>query len=269
MIKAIFFDVDGTLISHTNNDIPASTIKSLSILQKNGILLFLATGRHISELARQPLHGLPFDGYVTQTGQLCYDRDFNLLFAVPISQRDTEKLAAIFNEKRIPLVLINKEQLYINTITDTVIATQASIDTPIPEIDKYHGEELYGATVFGPHEEIDTVISQLKGCKASAWHPLASDIVLSDSGKVHGIEKMLGHFHLRPEEMMAFGDSDNDVDMIKYAAIGVAMGNGTKTALDAADYVTASVDQDGVLQALLHFGLITPQDESSPQSHLS
>lgn len=264
MIKAIFFDVDGTLISHTYNDIPASTLKALSALRKEGILLFLATGRHISELAHQPLHNFPFDGYITQTGQLCYDQDFNVLFADPISSRDTEKLTTIFSEKRIPLVLINREKLYINTVTDTVIITQASIDTPIPDIGEYTGEELFGATVFGTKEEIASVVSQLEGCKESSWHSLASDIILSDCGKVRGIEKMLHHFNLRQEEIMSFGDSNNDADMIKFAAIGVAMSNGTRAAIDAADYTTSSVDEEGVLKALLHFGLITQPDESVP-----
>lgn len=259
MIKAVFFDVDGTLISHTNNDIPASTLEALYALRKEGILLFLATGRHISELARQPLHGFPFDGYITQTGQLCYDRDFHVLFADPISQRDTEKLTAIFNEKRIPLVLINNKKLYINIVTDAVITTQEAIDTPIPDIGEYHGEELFGATVFGTKEEIAMVVSRLEGCKQSSWHSLASDIILSCSGKVQGIEKMMKHFNLRQQEIMSFGDSDNDVDMVKYAAIGVAMGNGTTAVIDAANHTTSSVDEDGVRQALLHFGLITPQ----------
>lgn len=59
-----------------------------------------------------------------------------------------------------------------------------------------------------------------------------------------------------PEEMMAFGDAQNDLDMIEYAGIGVAMGNGEESLKKIADYVTTDVDDDGVLHALQYFGLL-------------
>ena len=61
---------------------------------------------------------------------------------------------------------------------------------------------------------------------------------------------------LESSEIMAFGDGDNDIDMLKFAGIGVAMGNAGDAVKAAADYVTASVDDDGIEKALEHFGLI-------------
>ena len=55
---------------------------------------------------------------------------------------------------------------------------------------------------------------------------------------------------------MAFGDAENDVEMLEYAAIGVAMGNGKEAAKTAADYVTASVEEDGIEKALKYYDLI-------------
>ena len=55
---------------------------------------------------------------------------------------------------------------------------------------------------------------------------------------------------------MAFGDGGNDSSMIKAAGIGVAMGNAIDSLKKEADYTTASVDDDGVLNALRHFGLL-------------
>ena len=55
---------------------------------------------------------------------------------------------------------------------------------------------------------------------------------------------------------MAFGDGENDIDMIRYAGIGVAMGNGIKNLKSAADYITTDIDDDGIENALKHFGLI-------------
>ena len=55
---------------------------------------------------------------------------------------------------------------------------------------------------------------------------------------------------------MAFGDGQNDIEMLRHAAVGVAMGNAAEEVRRAADYVTASIDDDGVALALRHFGLI-------------
>lgn len=55
MIKTIFFDVDGTLVSHKTDSVPKSTRKALKLLRENGIKLVLATGRDMSQLKNYPL----------------------------------------------------------------------------------------------------------------------------------------------------------------------------------------------------------------------
>lgn len=55
---------------------------------------------------------------------------------------------------------------------------------------------------------------------------------------------------------MAFGDGDNDIDMLRYAHIGVAMGNAGENVKTHADYVTACVDDDGIYKALKVYGLL-------------
>lgn len=260
MVKAIFFDIDGTILSHTISDIPQNTLKTLDRLREKGILLFVATGRHLSEMRRLPLHDYPFDAYVTQTGQLCYDQNFKAIYKEPLSKEDTEVLVRHFNEKKIPLVLLNEEELYMNYVDETVISTQISINTAVPQIGTYKGEELYGATVFGKGAILEQLMNELKECKESSWHKNASDIILKSSGKVKGIEEILKHFDLKREETMAFGDADNDLEMLDYAAIGVAMGNGTDRLKSIADYVTASVDDDGITKALIHYGIIDEEE---------
>jgi hydroxymethylpyrimidine pyrophosphatase-like HAD family hydrolase len=82
------------------------------------------------------------------------------------------------------------------------------------------------------------------------------DVIPKEGGKVDGIQKIMERFGLAREEIMAFGDGENDRDMLLFAGIGVAMGNGKETVKAAADYVTDHIDQDGVEKALIHFGLI-------------
>jgi Cof subfamily protein (haloacid dehalogenase superfamily) len=256
MIKAIFFDIDGTLVSHTKRDIPEGVLTALDELRAKGILLFIASGRHISEFPALPLHDYPFDGYVTQTGQICYNGAFETIYEQPFTDEDTESLVRMFNERKIPIVLLNDRSLYINFVNEYVVRTQNAINTPLPPIDSYHGEKLYGATVFGESATIDRVEERLTASRATRWNRFAADIVLGEAGKENGIRKMLDHYGISRDEIMAFGDADNDLDMISFAGIGVVMGNGTEKVKAIADYVTASVDEGGVVEALRHFGLI-------------
>lgn len=256
MIKAVFFDIDGTLVSHIISDIPEGVLDAFKKMQNDGVLLFLATGRHIKEFESLPLHDYPFDGYVTQTGQICYDRDFKPIYEEPLTEKDTDRLVSLFNEKKIPIVLLDISSLYINFVNETVIKTQKAINTPVPEIGTYHGEKLFGATVFGTDEDTGYIAAQLQDCKESSWNAYASDMVLKTAGKVNGIRKILEYFRIDQSETMAFGDGDNDLDMMQFAQISIAMGNATDLIKSNSDYITTSVDEHGILNALAYYGLI-------------
>ena len=79
MIKAAFFDVDGTFFSHKIHGVPESHLKVLEALKENGSKTFLATGRHFEELKELNMEHIPFDGYVMLTGQICTDENKNLI----------------------------------------------------------------------------------------------------------------------------------------------------------------------------------------------
>ena len=96
----------------------------------------------------------------------------------------------------------------------------------------------------------------LPDCQITRWSSSGIDILPGDGGKVSGIRRYLDHHGIAPEEAMAFGDEDNDKEMLEFVGIGVAMGNAVDTAKEKADYITAHVDDDGVAKALRHFGLI-------------
>ena len=68
--------------------------------------------------------------------------------------------------------------------------------------------------------------------------------------------KFLEKEGLKRSQVMAFGDGENDIAMIKFAGVGVSMGNGKDALKAAAEYVTTSVDDDGIYNALKHFELI-------------
>lgn len=75
--------------------------------------------------------------------------------------------------------------------------------------------------------------------------------------KATGIAQMCRLAGVRREDTYAFGDSANDLEMLSFVAHGIAMGNGTKEAKEAAEYVTTDIEEDGIYNGLLHYGLIS------------
>ena len=70
MIRAAFFDVDGTLLSHKTKSVPESTREALAKLREKGILCIIATGRQYIQLGKLPVGDIPFDAYITVNGQM-------------------------------------------------------------------------------------------------------------------------------------------------------------------------------------------------------
>ena len=93
-------------------------------------------------------------------------------------------------------------------------------------------------------------------CKLTWWTEYGTDIIAQSGGKVMGMKQMLRFHGIRSEEIIAFGDGENDADMMEFAGIGVAMGNGEDLVKRRADYVTDDVDAGGILHALKHYGIL-------------
>ena len=198
MIKAAFFDIDGTLFSHTMHKIPDSARKAVHLLRENGVKVFLATGRGIRTLKKVSWGDLVFDGYITLNGQICLDARENVLFETPIYQ-------------------------------------------------------MIG---YMTRKETENLAPKIPNCKITRWYEDGIDIISKDGGKDHGIRKILEVHGFTREESIAFGDSDNDLEMLEFAGIGVAMGNAAESVKEVADYVTSHIDEDGIWNACKHFELI-------------
>ena len=98
-------------------------------------------------------------------------------------------------------------------------------------------------------------MGRIPDCTSGRWHPAFTDITAKGADKGEGILALAAHLGLNPQSTIAFGDGGNDTSMIQAAGIGVAMGNALETLKSEADYVTTSVDEDGVLNALKHLGI--------------
>lgn len=256
MIKAAFFDVDGTLLSHKTKRVPPSTRAALQKLKAAGIQCIVATGRQIREMQKLPVGDIAFDGYITLNGQLLLDGNRNVLFGTPITGKAKEFLVRLYTEKRIPALMVEREDVYLNFVDDRVIRVQEAISSAIPPLGAYTGKEIYQVCAYlGEGEE--AILQPIAGeCVMTRWDLGGLDIIAKGGGKVTGIRRYLEAHGIAPEETIAFGDGENDMEMLKFAGIGVAMGNAWENVKACADYVTADIDDDGVEKALKHFGLI-------------
>ena len=261
--KIVFFDIDGTLYSMATNRIPPSALDALRQLREKGILVFLATGRHRSQIESLPqFQGLEYDGGVTLNGGYCYDES-GVIFHNPICREDLQGLLAHLEAEPTPCGFIEEDRSYVNFYNDWVYRVHEMIHTPLlPLEDLRRGLEkpVYQVLLYLKPEDDDT-LPFMPTCRSTRWHTGGLDIIPSWGGKALGIEKVLEHYGISKEETVAFGDGENDLDMFEAVGFSVAMGNAVPTLQKAADLVTEAVDADGIAKALLSLGLIEPRKD--------
>ena len=250
MKKIVFFDVDGTLLPAGHDRPQESTLKAIEELKKNDIGTALCTGRHLRELEQLGLLDIPFDGYVLLNGQLCLDGDLNRIFSDPITGKDREEILEIFEKREIPTVILEEKRFYVNFIDEHIIKAQTDVGSPVQDVDEYRGDDILMASVY---TDRDIKFSTLR---TGRWNKWAADVYPADGSKARGILKMAEHFGVSREDTIMFGDAENDIDVIKAAGIGIAMGNAYPEAKAAADMVTDDADKDGIFNALKRLGLI-------------
>lgn len=256
-IKAAFFDIDGTLISHKHGNIPNDTRMALEKLRKQGVRIFTSTGRHIIELEKLPICDIIFDGYVLLNGQLCLNHRREVLSGSPIEEYDIQQILPLFEKKELPIAFVEKDRIYINFIDERVKHAQKAISSALPKLGEYHpGNPVYLVNVFSEREEAYGVLERMPHCKLTWWTEYGTDIIAKSGGKAMGMKQILDAYQIRPEEIIAFGDGENDMEMIEFAGIGVAMGNGEDFVKERADYVTDDVDAGGIFHALQHYGVL-------------
>lgn len=258
MIRAAFFDIDGTLYSHRTNSVCASALEALDRLRDRGIRIFLATGRSKAVLEDlPPLRNLPWDGAITLNGAYCYDRE-RLIHHDPVPPEDLRRLLAHLRAHPTPCAFIEADRTYMNYYCPQVYRVHQAIHTPLlPLGDLTEGltRPVYQVLLYR-NEQNPSLRPSMPHSRFAQWHNGGWDIFSASAGKAAGIRKVLSHYGISPEEAIAFGDAENDLDMFAAVGTSVAMGNAAPEIREQADYVTGDVDDDGIYQALAHFGLI-------------
>lgn len=259
-IKIVFFDIDNTLFDQ-NKKVPDSTIEAIGKLQQKGVVTAIATGRApfmFSQLRQQ----LNIHSYVSFNGSYVVERD-KVIYRKPIPGAVLDQLEKQASEKDKRLIFLNEEAMKIDGTLDPHIRESIDslkLDIPFPEKDArfYKRHEIYQGMLFYSEKDETSYLRQapLNELRYVRWHPYAVDVIPQHGSKAAGIQKLLGEMGLPAEAACAFGDGNNDVEMLKYVGTGVAMGNAVEPARNAADGVTLRVDQDGIYYGLKDLGLI-------------
>ena len=257
---ALFFDIDGTLVSFKTHEIPPSTIFALTQAKANGHKVFISTGRPPLIITNLGAIEHLIDGYVTINGALCFVGD-EVIRCKDIPKDAALKVVQDAQEKNYGLIVVGEKDVAVldpQGEVDRIFRGEIAVENldQVKPLDVVLEQRILQLTPFFPEEYEHDLMLRIPSCTSGRWHPAFTDITAKGADKGEGILALAAHLGLDPENTIAFGDGGNDSSMIKAAGIGVAMGNALESLKTEADYTTTSVDDDGVLNALRHFNLI-------------
>ena len=259
-IKALFFDIDGTLVSFQTHRIPQSTVEALEEAKRKGVKVYISTGRPKMIITNLGQIEHLIDGYITTNGARCFIGEHTVC-QHPISSSDVDKVIVASTRDGYPVNVVGEKHLAILNLTplvEEIFVKGLGVDNLDfqSDMDNLAGEEILQLTPFCNVEQEKALLPTLDNCTSGRWHPAFTDITAGDADKGKGLHAMADYLGLDIRETMAFGDGGNDISIIREAGIGVAMGNAGEEVKEIADYVTSSVDDEGVKNALLYFGVI-------------
>ncbi len=258
-IKAIFFDIDGTLVSFKTHQVPQETKDAIRKLRENGVKVFVATGRMLKMV--DVLNDIEFDGYITYNGACCVDSTKeNVIFKNTVPQDELEALAQRLEWDRFPVSFMCRDEMYVNYLDTLVtdVAKVVKVDPPVVrDVKDIIKEDVFQLCIYVDESKLqDILASTLPDCVGMRWIELFADVNVKGMNKQLGIDKILEYFNIPLECAMAFGDGGNDIPMLQHVPYGVAMGNANDQVKESSWYVTEDVDEGGLVKALERFGLL-------------
>lgn len=276
--KVVFFDIDGT-VWDWNGVIPESAKEAIRKLKENGHHPIICSGRSKSNIKDKTLLSLGFEGivcacggHVEYGGKVLYENyvdntiikeivEASVKYNVPIvlegpkhcwiSEKGFEKddfvarMYEIMGESAVTMKGYSPD-MKANKFSGDMI-TESDYESFKTVITKYFQVIEHGITPDVNNKRTDKDFSVVKG---------VFEVVPPGISKAHGIGILCDYLGIKPEDAIAIGDSNNDLEMIECVGCGIAMGDGADTLKALADYVTTGIWEDGIYNALSHFELI-------------
>ncbi len=262
--KAVFFDIDGTVYDFRTG-VCDSTKEAIARLKRNGHYAVLCTGRSMCSIFDRELLDLDFDGIVAGCGTYVRRGD-QLLLNYEIPQPRIEETLGLLEKYEMEPILEGETYLYYRREDyekgreDPYLRTlQDNIPDSIAELERHRGDlhvnkisvrccseekRAEGLALLGEHYQIMHVADSLK------------ELVPKGYNKATGMQVICADMGVDKNDTYAFGDSGNDMDMLSYAGVGIAMGNAAREVREKADYITAGIREHGIYLGLKEFGLI-------------
>ena len=267
--RFVAIDVDGTLLD-SNKNLSTYTKKIIQQCIANGITVCICTGRPVQTIARFTellgVHELPavqempfilYNGAMVAVGE-----NHDIIFERPLSEKAGKELLSLGQTLGSTLIAWSQNKLYVNELNDR-IENYCTI-TPIEPIvitdaDTLAKQGITKMIWYDDAARMPALIDALNAnpvCREINYftsNPLFLELVDKRCSKGLAIEQLIRHLNIPREETIAIGDGYNDIPMLEYAGLGIAMGNACDAVKAAADTVTDTNDNDGVANALIQY----------------
>lgn len=255
--KLIFFDVDGTLYDNNLKQIPSSTIQSLKALKAKGHELAIATGRAFFMLYSIEEIKHLFDHFVLINGQHIIANN-RVIYEDTIEKDKIEALIQSMIDLNITYGFQSSASEAISEINERVIDSFADLNLNLPPKNKdfHEKEKIYQMWCFGNSDDIEALKVKHPNFDFVKWMTVGYDIIKKGQSKGKGIKILSEYLGYSKGDLIAFGDGDNDVEMLENVGIGIAMGNATDKLKKVSTIVTTRIDDDGIYKALKQIHLI-------------
>lgn len=277
MGKILFLDVDGTLVDYENR-LPDSAVTAIRRARENGHRVYICTGRSRAEVYPE-LWEIGLDGMIGGNGSYVEDHGRVVMHQL-ITLEQCRRIVDWLHERGLEFYLESNSGLFASEHFEEAAlpairlyskrkdregAERATVRSVFP--DMIFGGSLYRddlnkvSFLLSSYQDYLDARDAFPDLKAGTWggkdeEALFGDLGVKDIDKASAVEALLRYLHADLKDTIAFGDARVDIPMLEYCAYGVAMGNGGPEVRAAADYVTGSVEQDGLYQAFQALGLL-------------
>ncbi|WP_315067653.1 sugar-phosphatase [uncultured Clostridium sp.] len=265
MYKLIALDMDGTLLT-ADKRVSEKNKAAIKAAEANGVKIVLASGRPLIGIAKylNELNLLKDEDYVLSFngGLVQNTKTQEIVSKLTLKGKDLKNIYKISKELNINIHAFSaKDGLITPKISQYTEyeATINGIEINIRDFNEVDDEEdIIKVMMIDPQEILDPAIEKLPSEvyeKYSVFKsaPFFLEFTNKEVDKGLGLKKLGEYLGIKKEEIIACGDAGNDLSMVKYAGLGVAMGNATKEVKEAASFITTSNDEDGIANVIEKF----------------
>ena len=264
--KLIALDMDGTLLNGSGV-LTNRTKAAIKAAREQGIHVTIATGRMYPSALPIILElGIDVPCVFYNGAVIKNPVTHEILYEKPIDEELTHEILDFYREHGWYLQIYHEDKLLVVDSSDPrckYYESIAKIDAVALGDDFWDfcgtPEKLLGISMHREvFENMKSLTEEYFGDRlyvAASWRAFV-EMVNRDVNKALAVKIVAESLGIEREDVMAFGDGGNDISMLRHAGIGIAMGNANDTVKASANYVTDSVDEDGIWNALKHFNLI-------------